>query len=125
MACILGIIVLGFRLTVVVQQIPLEHGTRQCRRGLGRFMNRNNLVVLQFFETIIIMTVLIMEPVSLQLNKILNCHNWATDLALTLMAHRTAIYIIFDAASVHMIARELPVASVGIKCSVARKFSLS
>ena len=71
------------------------------------------------------MTVLIMEPVPRELNKIKTCHNAATNLALTPMAHRTAIYFIFDAASVHMIARELPVASVGIKCSVARKLSLS
>jgi len=71
------------------------------------------------------MTVLIMEPVPLELNKIRTCHKSATDLALTPMAHRTAIYLIFDAASVHMIEGELPVASVGIKCSVARKLSLS
>jgi hypothetical protein len=72
------------RRTVVVQQIPAEHGTRQCRRGLGSFMNRNNLSVLQFFGTIIIMTVLIMEPVPLELNdKIQSGHKSATDIALT------------------------------------------
>ena len=54
----------GFRRTFVVHQIPAEHGARQCRRGLGRFMNRNNLVVPQFFGTIFIMTVLIMQPVA-------------------------------------------------------------
>ena len=65
----------GFCRTVVVQQIPAEHGARQCRRGLGCFVNRNNLVVLQFLGTIIIMTVLIMKPVSLELNKTRTGHN--------------------------------------------------
>ena len=63
-------------------------------RGLGSFDNRSNLVALQFFGTIIVMTVLIMEPVSLELNKILTSHNSATDLAQTPMGHRTAIYVI-------------------------------
>ena len=27
----------GFRRTLVVHQIPAEHGAGQCRRGLGRF----------------------------------------------------------------------------------------
>ncbi len=71
------------------------------------------------------MTVLIMEPVQLELNKIRTCHKAVTDLALTPMAYRTAIYLIFDAASVHMMEGELPVASVGVKSFVARKLSLS
>ncbi len=60
----------GFRWTVVVHHIPAEHGARQRRRDLGRFKfnDRNNLVVLQFFGAIIIMTVLIMVPVFLELN---------------------------------------------------------
>ncbi len=116
----------GFCRTFVAQQIPAENGARQCRRGLGCFVNRNNLVVLlQVFGTIIIMIVLIMEPVPLELNKIRTCHKAATDLALTPMAHRTATYLIFDAASVHMIEGEFSVASVGIKSFVARKLSLS
>ncbi len=98
----------GFRLTVVVHQIPAEHGARQCRRSLGRSYDRNNLVVLQFLGTIIVMSVLIMEPVSLELNKILPSHNSATNLAPIPMAHWTAIYVINDAASVCMCASELP-----------------
>ncbi len=62
--------------------------------SVGCFVNRNNLVVLQFFGTIIIMTVLIMEPVPLELNKIRTCHKAATDLALTPIAHRSEIYLI-------------------------------
>ena len=54
------------------------------------------------------MTVLIMEPVSLELNIIMKGHNSETDLATTLMAHRTPINVIFDAASVGMRAPELP-----------------
>jgi hypothetical protein len=41
------------------------------------------------------------------------------------MAHRTAIYVIFDAASVLMIAPELPEPYVRWKCFVAQKLSLS
>ena len=71
------------------------------------------------------MTVLIMKPMALELNKIRTCHNSATDLAQTPMAHRTAIYVVFDAASVSMVAPELPVPYVGWKCFVAKKLSLS
>ncbi len=71
------------------------------------------------------MTVLIMEPVSLELNKIQNGHNSATDLAqtVTLMAHRTARYIILDGASVLMVAPELPEPYVGWRCFVAKKLA--
>jgi hypothetical protein len=110
----------GFRQTVVVHQIPAEHGDRQRRRCLGSFNDQNNLVVLQFFGTIIIMTVLIMEPAALELNKILTCHNSATDPAQIPMAHLTVIYVILDAASVLMIASELPEPYVGWKCFVAK-----
>ncbi len=68
------------------------------------------------------MTVLIMKPMSLQLNKIRTFHNSATDLAQTPMAHRTAIYVVFDTASVSMVAPELPVPYVGWKCFVAKNF---
>ena len=64
------------------------------------------------------MTVLSMKPMSLELNKIRTCHNSATDLAQTPMAHRTAIYVVFDAASVSMVAPELPVPYVDWKCFV-------
>ncbi len=60
---------------------------------LAASTTKTNLVVLQFLGTIIIMTVLIMEPVSLELNKIGTSHNLATDLAQTPIAHRTAAYV--------------------------------
>ncbi len=69
----------GFGQTVVVHQILAEHGARERRRGLDSFNDRNNLVVLQSFGSIIVMTVIVMEPVYLELNKILTCHNSATD----------------------------------------------
>jgi hypothetical protein len=88
------------------------------------FNNRNNLVVLQFLGTIMIMTVLIMEPVSLELNKILTGHNSAADLAHTPMAHQTAIYVISDAVSVRMVAPELPEPHISWKCFVAKNFAV-
>jgi hypothetical protein len=103
----------GFGRTVVVHQIPAEHGARERRLGLGRFNDRNNLVLLQGFGCIIVITVLGMDPVSLELNKTRTCHNSATDAALTLMAHPIAIYVIFDAAFVVMRASELPESFIG------------
>ncbi len=50
----------GFCQTIVVHQIPAEHGARQCRSGLVRFNDQNNLVVNQVFGAMIFMTVLIM-----------------------------------------------------------------
>jgi hypothetical protein len=55
-----------------------------------------------FFGAIIVMTVLIVEPVSLELNKIRTGHNLATDLTLTQMEHQTTIYVINDVESVLM-----------------------
>ncbi len=106
---------MGFGQTVLVHQIPAEHGTRERRRCLGCFNNQNNLVVLQSFGSIIVMTVLVMEPVLLELNKIQTSHNQATDAALTLMAHLRTIYVIFDAAFVGMLASELPKSFVSWK----------
>ncbi len=94
--------------TIVVHQNPAEYCTRERRRCLGCFNDRNNLVVLQNFGTIIVMTVLILEPVLLELNKIRTGHNSATNSALTAIAHWTAIHVICDATFVSMLESELP-----------------
>ena len=60
----------GLGRTVVVTQIPAEHGAGKRRRSLDGLNHRNNLVVGPFFGFIVIMAVPIMEPVSLELNKI-------------------------------------------------------
>ncbi len=70
------------------------------------------------------MTVLILEPVSLELNKIRTSHNSATEAALAPIAHRTAIHVISDAAVVRMRAPHLPKSFVGRKCFVAIKHLL-
>ena len=98
----------GLGRTVVVKQIPAEHGAGKRRRCLDGLDHRNNLVVGQIFGLIVVMAVLIMEPVSLELNKIGTDHNSKTDLATAPTAQRTTINVISDAAFVGMRARELP-----------------
>ena len=86
----------------VVTQISAEHGAGKGRRSLGGLNHRNNLVVLQFFGFIVVMAVLIMEPVSLELNKIRTGHNSHTDLTTATTAQRTPINTKSDAAFVGM-----------------------
>ena len=69
--------------------------------------------------------VLIMEPVSLELNVIRAGHNSETDVALTLTVHRTSMNCICDAAFVGMGAPELPESFVGFERFVPKKLSLS
>ncbi len=71
------------------------------------------------------MTVLVTEPVLLELNKIRSGHNSATNAALTPIAHRTAIYNICDAVFVCMCVSELLKSFFHLKCFVAKKLSLS
>ena len=94
--------------TVVVTQIPAELRAGEGRRSLDGLDHRNNLVVCQFFGLIVVMAVPIMEPVSLELNKIGTGHNSETDLATAPTAQRTAINVIFGAAFVGVTAPELP-----------------
>ena len=98
----------GLGRTVVVTQISAQRGTGKGWRSLGGLHNRNNLVVLQFLGAIIVVAVPIMEPVSLELNKIGTGHNSETDLATAPIAQRTTINVISDAAFVGMRATELP-----------------
>ena len=98
----------GLDRTVVVTQIPAEHRAGEGRRSLDGLDHRNNLLVCQFFGFIVVMAAQIMEPVSLELNKIGTCHNSETDMATVPTAQRTTINVISDAAFVGMIARELP-----------------
>ena len=92
----------------MVTQIPAEHGAGEGRRSLNGLDQGNNLLVGQFFGLIVVMAVLIMEPVSLELNIIGTGHNSETDLATAPTAQRTTINVISEAAVVGMIARELP-----------------
>ena len=78
----------------------VEHCARKRRRSFDGFYHRNNVVIRQFFGSILVMTVLIMEPVSLQLKKISAGHYSETDLAPAPIAHRTTIHVISDIASV-------------------------
>ena len=98
----------GLGRTVVVTQIPAEHGAGKLRHSLDGLHHLNNLVVLQFFGLIVVMAALFIEPVSLELNKIGTGHNSETDLATAPTAQRTAINVIFGAAFVGMRAPELP-----------------
>ncbi len=77
-----------------------------------KFLSYDTLHIIDRVMCIIIMTVLVVQPVVLELNKIRAGHKSATDLALTLMEHLTAIYVILDAASVLMIAPQLPEPSI-------------
>ncbi len=108
--------------TVVVHQILAEHGARQCRRGLGCFNDRANLVVLQ--------------SLSWSSCRWPGCSLKSGDSGLVTtqqltshrhrMAHWTAIYIISDAASVRMVPPKLPELEphFGWKFFVAKKLSL-
>ncbi len=60
------------------------------------------------FGTILVMTVLIMKPVSLELNKIRGGNNLEADVALTPIAHWTAMHVISDAVFVGMGSPALP-----------------
>ncbi len=92
----------------MVHQVSAEYCAGESRRYLGRFDDRTNLVVLQCFGTVNVMTVLIiMEPALLELNVIRTSHNTATNATLTLIVHRTVIHVICDAAFVGMQASEL------------------
>ena len=94
--------------TVVVTQIPADHRAGEGRRSLDGLDQGYNLLVCQFFGLIVVMAVPIMEPVSLELNKIGTGHNSETDLATAPIAQRTTINVISDAAFVGMTAPELP-----------------
>ena len=98
----------GLGRTVVVAQIPAEHGFGKGRRSLGGLHHRNILLVCQFFGLIVVMAVPIMEPASLELNKIRTCHNSQTDVATASTAQRTTINVEFDVAFVDMIANKFP-----------------
>ena len=71
------------------------------------------------------MAVPIMEPASLELNKIWTNHNSHTVLATGPTAQRTTINVIFDSAFVCMGARKLPSSKIGIESPKSIKLSLA
>ncbi len=83
--------------------------------SLDGFDHRKKLVVRQSFARILVMTVLIIKPVSLELIKIRASHNSETNVALKPIKHQTAIHVISDAAFVGMGAPELPESFVSWK----------
>ena len=115
----------GLGRTVVVTQISAQRGTGKGWRSLGGLHNRNNLVVLQFLGAIIVVAVPIMEPVSLELNKIWTNRDSHTILATGPIAQRTTIKVKSDTAFFGMRARELPSSKVGFTLFVAKELFLA
>ena len=115
----------GLGRTVVIHLISAEHSAGKSWRGLGRLHHCNYLLVSQFFGTIVVMAVPVMEPASLELNEIVTSHNSHTVLATGPTAQRTTINVVFDSAFVCMRARELPSSKIGIESPKSIKLFLA